>query len=307
MRRIQGIIGRTLCWAAAALAIVVCFGMIAYLVQQGFKALNFGFLMADPNPTLLENHGGGIRSPIAGTLILAVLGTLVMLPPALGTSIYLAEYMNEDWALTRAIRYGLEVLAGVPSVVFGMFGLALFTVPFLSFLSAKAGGGATSALGRSFIIGALIFALHILPFCVKVMEEAIRGVPDGYRTGAAALGLTRWRTVRKVILPAAAPGLITAVVLGLGIIVGDTAIVILSVGASVEISGATQWWLPWNWLGAMLGGGPTLTTFIYNMSPAGEYNSPALAYGAALVLIVIVLALNLAIAFIGRSRNREQT
>jgi phosphate transport system permease protein len=228
-----------------------------------------------------------------------------MLPPALGTSIYLAEYMNEDWPLTRAIRYGLEVLAGVPSVVFGMFGLAMFSVPFLSFLSAKAGGAATSALGRSFIIGSLIFALHIIPFCVKVMEEAIRGVPDSYRSGAAALGMTRWRTVRKVILPAATPGLVTAVVLGLGIIVGDTAIVILSVGASVEVSGATQWWLPWNWLATLLGGGPTLTTFIFNMSPAGEYNSPALAYGAALVLIVIILLLNVVIALIGRTKQQQ--
>jgi phosphate transport system permease protein len=307
MRRLQGIVGRAFCWIAAAIAIAVCFGMIAYLVQQGLHALNIGFFLDDPNPTLIENQGGGIRSPIAGTIILAVLGTVFMMPPALGASIYLAEYMNEDWALTRAIRLGLEVLAGVPSVVFGMFGLAMFTLPLLSFLSGSAGESASAALGRSFIIGSLVMALHILPFCVKVMEEAIRSVPESYRAGAAALGMTRWRTVRKVILPAAAPGLITAVVLGLGIIVGDTAIVILAVGASVEISGATQWWLPWNWLPALLGGGPTLTTFIYNMSPAGEYNSPMLAYGAALVLIVIVLALNLAIAFIGRARNVQQS
>ncbi len=305
MRRLQGFIGRAFCWLAAAIAIAVCFGMIAYLIQQGLHALNLNFLIQDPNPTLMENKGGGIRSPIAGTLILAVLSTLFMMPPALGASIYLAEYMNEDWPLTRAIRLGLEVLAGVPSVVFGMFGLALFTMPFLSFLSAKAGGAATSALGRSFIIGALIFALHILPFCVKVMEEAIRSVPEGYRAGAAALGMTRWRTIRKVILPAATPGLITAVVLGLGIVVGDTAIVILSVGASVEISGAAQWWLPQNWLPTLVGGGPTLTTFIYNMAPSGEYNSPMLAYGAALVLIMVVLVLNVAIALIGRQAQQQ--
>ncbi len=307
MRRFQGFIGRTLCWAAAGIAIAVCFGMIAYLVVQESDALNLNFLAQDPNPTLMENKGGGIRSPIAGTIILAVMSVLFMLPPALGASIYLAEYMNEDWPLTRAIRLGLEVLAGVPSVVFGMFGLALFTMPALSFLSAKASAGATSALGRSFIIGSLVFALHILPFCVKVMEEAIRAVPQSYRSGAAALGMTRWRTIRKVILPAATPGLITATVLGLGIVVGDTAIVILAVGASVEISGATAWWLPWNWLPALLGGGPTLTTFIYNMSPAGEYNSPMLAYGAALVLIVVVLGLNLAIAFIGRSARGHES
>jgi phosphate transport system permease protein len=205
--------------------------------------------------------------------------------------------------LTRYVRLGLEVLAGVPSVVFGMFGLALFSVPVLAFMSSKASADAASAFGRSFAIGAVIMALHILPFVTKAMEEALHSVPQSYRTGAAALGLTKWRTTRKVVVPAAAPGIVTAVILGLGLIIGDTAIVWLTVGGTMQMSGSDTWWLPWHWLATIFGTGSTLTTYIFFNSPAGEGNAPQQAYAAAVVLIAIVLVLNLAIAFIGRSRT----
>jgi len=303
VRKLQSTVGYVLCWSAAILVIVVCFGMIAYLLQQGFRALSWSFLTTDPNPSLTAETPQGIRVPIVGTFILAIGGTLVMLLPALGSAIYLSEYMREEWPLTRAIRLGLEVLAGVPSVVFGMFGLAFFSLPVFGFLSSKTDEAATTAFGRSFMIGAVVFAVHVLPFVVKVMEEAIRSVPQSYRLGAAALGMTKWRTTRKVVLPSALPGLVTAIVLGLGLIIGDTAIVWLTVGGSMTMSGSEQWWNPANWLAVLVGTGSTLTTFIYYNSPAGEGNAPEQAYAAAFVLICIVVVLNVAIAWIGRSRH----
>ena len=303
MRKLQSMVGHVACWLAAILVIVVCFGMVAYLLEQGFHALSWQFLTTDPNPSLTADVPQGIRVPIVGTFILAFGGTMVMILPALGSASYLSEYMREEWPLTRAIRLGLEVLAGVPSVVFGMFGLAFFSLPFLGFLSSKTDSNASTSFGRSFAIGAIVFAVHVLPFVIKVMEEAIRSVPQSYRLGAAALGMTKWRTTRKVVLPSALPGLVTAIVLGLGLIIGDTAIVWLTVGGSMTMSGADAWWNPQNWLAVLVGSGSTLTTFIFYNSPAGEGNAPEQAYAAAFVLIIIVLILNIVIGWIGRSRH----
>jgi phosphate transport system permease protein len=197
---------------------------------------------------------------------------------------------------------GLEALAGVPSIVFGLFGIAFFALPQFTFLSAK-GASAEHAFGRSFLVGAIVMTMHILPFVIKVMEESIRSVPKAYRQAAAALGLPKWATTWKVVLPSAAPGLMTGIILGMGLIAGDTAIIKLCVGDSMTMTGAEQWWLPQNWFAALRGSGSTLTTFTYYSSPAGEGNSPTKAFGAAFVLIVIVLALNLVIEFLMRRRR----
>lgn len=188
-----------------------------------------------------------------------------------------------------------------------MFGLALFSAPWLAFLSSKADGvEITAAFGRSFFVAAVVMAVHIMPFVIKVMEESIRSVPKSYREGAHALGMTKWRTIRKVVLPAAAPGLVTATILGMGLIAGDTAIVWLTLGGTIVMTGADQWWLPWNWIAALRGTGSTLTTFVYFSSPAGDGNAPEKAYGAAFLLMMIVLALNGLVALFGRNRTAGQ-
>jgi phosphate transport system permease protein len=289
--------------------VAVCAGIVGVLAWEGIHALGWTFFTQDPAPSIAEGGTtGGVRAPIAGTVLLIVISTLAVLPVALGAAIYLAEYMDERSSLTRAIRLGIEVLAGVPSVVFGMFGLAVFSVPWLAFMSSKGDGAEIqAAFGRSFVVASIVMAIHIMPFVVKVMEEAIRSVPQAYRDAAAGLGFTKWRAIRTVVLPAARSGLATAIVLGMGLVAGDTAIVWLTLGGTMTMSGADNWWLPWNWPALLTGTGSTLTTFTYFCSPAGDGNAPEMAFGAAFLLVLIVLALNAAVAWVGRSANQERS
>ena len=297
-------IGTALCWVASLAVVGVCVAMIGYLAWQGWHSVDWKFLSTDPVASLTENSAGGVRTPMVGTAILVGFSILLAFPLAIGAAVYLAEYMDERWLLTRVIRVGLETLASVPSVVFGMFGLSLFTLSQFAFLSAKGAEGASAAFGRSFIVASIVMAVHILPFVIKVAEEAIRSVPASMRQGALALGLTKWRTIRKVVLPAASSGIATAVVLGMGLAAGDTAIVWLTLGGTMTMA-VDQWWRIGNWLPVLKGSGSTLTTYIYFNSPAGDGNSPGAAFGAALVLIVIVLALNLSANLIfGRARAK---
>jgi phosphate transport system permease protein len=295
-------IGIGLSWLMAALVVGVCFFIIGYLVQQGFKSMSWQFFTTDPSGSIAEGQGGGVRIPLVGTAFLIVGSMLLAVPLAIASAVYLAEYMDERNLLTRIIRVGLEVLAGVPSVVFGMFGLALFTLPALAFFSSSGADNASAAFGRSFFVASIIMGVHVLPFIVKVAEEAIRSVPASYRAGAAALGMTKWRAVRKIVLPAAAPGIATGVVLGMGLVAGDTAIVSLTLGATMTMA-VDNWWQASNLLTVLRGTGSTLTTFIYFNSPAGEGNSPDLAFAAALVLIGLVVVLNVIAMLIARVQS----
>jgi phosphate transport system permease protein len=148
-------------------------------------------------------------------------------------------------------------------------------------------------------------AIHVLPFVIKVMEEAIRSVPVSYRQGSAALGITKWRAIRQIVLPAATPGLVTAVILGMGLAAGDTAIVWLTLGGTITMA-VDNWWHLDQAVTVARGTGSTLTTFIYFASPAGEGNSPNLAYGAAMVLMALVVSLNAAASVIGRLGRRAR-
>jgi phosphate transport system permease protein len=300
---ISSALGHTLSWVAAVVVFVACFGIIGYLLYKGFHAISWQFLTTDPSPSLDEGAGGGVRVPIAGTFVLVALSMLVAVPIAIAASVYLAEYMDESKRLTRVVRIGLEVLASVPSVVFGMFGLAVFTLPIFVFLSASGSDNASAAFGRSFIVASIVMGIHVLPFIVKVCEEAIHSVPQSFRQGAVALGMTKWRAIRKVVLPAAGPGIATGVVLGMGLAAGDTAIVWLTLGGTMTMA-SDQWWLPQNALTVLKGTGSTLTTFTYFNSPAGEGNSLGLAFGGALVLIVLVLVLNFVALAFARSQQR---
>lgn len=285
------IVGPLFAWLCAFFVVSACVGIIAYIFTQGAPSIDAHFLTHDPNPSMTEAQSGGVRVPIAGTVLLIVLSMAVAAPLALASAIQLAEYMDERALLTRAVRVGLEVLAGVPSVVFGMFGIAMFTKPMFAFLSAQGAVASQAAFGRSFLVAAIVMGIHVLPFVAKAMEESIRSVPRSYRDAAAALGITKLRAIRKVILPAAAPGLSTGLVLGMGLVAGDTAIVWLTLGGTVGM-GADRWWRPENWSAVLHGTGSTLTTFTYYTSPVGEGMAPEMAFGAALVLLAIVLLFN---------------
>lgn len=303
--RLSRWIGPASAWVAAGLVAAVCFFIVGHIVREGYAHVDWTFLTTDPDPSPAESTGGGVRIPIVGTTFLVLLSTLLTFPIALGAAVYLAEYMDERWAVTKAIRLGLEVLAGVPSVVFGMFGVAMFSHGFFTFMSSSGAEGSDVAFGRSFLVAATVMAIHVLPFVIKVMEEAVRSVPLSYRQGAAALGVTKWRAIRKILLPAAAPGIATGVILGMGLAAGDTAIVWLTLGGTMNMA-VDNWWALDQIVNVLRGTGSTLTTFIYFSSPAGEGNAPELAYGGAMVLILLVISLNAAATLIGRARRQTR-
>lgn len=296
--------GQFLSWAASTLTITLCLGIIVYLFVQGYKQIHPDFILTAPNPTFDEKASGGISTPILGTFILTFIGILFAFPWALATSIYLVEYAKKNF-LTSYFRLGIDVLAGIPTIVIAIFGLAIFSNPHLGFLSSMVEGieGPNKAFGRSFIVAGITMAIMVIPFIIKTCEEAIKAVPNSYREGSLAMGASKWHTITKIILPSAKSGIITGVILGIGRIIGDTAIVWLTLGGTIRMTGTQPWFLPQNWLSTLKNTGSTLTSYIYFTSPAGEGNMTEKAFGASFVLIVIIILLNLFAGFLNRNRK----
>ena len=164
---------------------------------------------------------------------------------------------------------------------------------------------ANRAYGRSFLVAGITMAAMILPFVIKSMEESLKSVPKSYIDASLALGATKWRTIHKVVLPAARDGLLTGVILGMGRITGDTAIVWLTLGGGLRMTGNQPWFIPENWLSTLTSSGSTLTTYIYYTSPAGEGDQFDVAFGASIVLIAIIILLNITATLIGKAGGKK--
>ncbi len=300
-KALKDLIWQLLSWLASSLTIALCFGIIVYIFIKGYSQINLSFIFSQPNPTFKEELSGGISTPIIGTLVLTAIGILFAFPWALSTSIYLSEYSQRN-PFAKYFRLGIDVLAGVPTIVIAIFGLAIFSNPAFGFLSSMVEGivGVNRAFGRSFFVAGLTMAVMILPFIIKTCEEAIKAVPESYREGSLAMGASKWHTITKIVLPSAKNGIVTGVVIGMGRIIGDTAIVMLTLGATLRMTGIQPWWAPQNWISTLRNTGSTLTSYIYFTSPAGEGNMTSKAFGASLVLIVIIILLNLFTDLLGR-------
>ena len=297
---VSDFIGRSYAWITIGLSVAVCLVIIVNVFYLGSVVMSWEFLTQNPPANTRGTIEGGILTPMVGTLILTVLGISVALPLSLSTAIYLSWYAKAGFVKT-VIESAIDILAGVPTVVIGLFANAIFTQPWLAFLSTRidiAGDGGR-AFGRSFFVAGIAMAIMILPFVTKAILASIKTVPPEYAAGAFALGATKWRTVTKVVLAASRPGIITGVVLGMGRIIADTAIVWLALGGSLRMPGPQPWYSPGNWIATLQNTGTTLTAYVFFTSPAGEGGNPALAFGASLVLIVIIIILNAAVAAIG--------
>ena len=189
--------------------------------------------------------------------------------------------------LARLVESGVEVIAGTPDIVLAIFGLVLFQQQIFALLSFQAEGNAV--FGRSFLTAGTMMALVALPFIVGSTREALQTIPRHVREASFALGKTRAATIRRVLLPASRPGIATGTVLGMGRIVGDTAIVVILLGATLQLQRVGGPPL----IGDVRGTGSTLTSYVYNNSPAGEGNASEKAYAAAFVLLLVVIGLNL--------------
>ena len=288
-------------WIAVTMVICACLFIIINISIEGIPALSWDFLTTEPTASARNAEGGGILTPLVGAILLTLLGLLVAFPFSLATAIYLCFYSKKG-VLRNVIKMAIDILAGVPTVVIALFALSIFTQPWLAFLSSPvelAGGIVERAYGKSFLVASITMAIMILPFVTKAMEEAIRAVPQSYIEGAYALGANKWRMISQVVIKSAAEGLVTSVILGMGRIIGDTAIVWLALGGTLRMSGTQPWFLPSNWLSTLKNTGLTLTSYIYYTSPVGEGNNYTVAFGASVALIVIIIILNVLTSVIG--------
>ena len=269
----------TLLRVAAAINGIALLIIVFFLVKNGWRAINWTFLTQAPTDSMTK---GGILPCIVGTLCLSLGAIAVALPIGVASAIYLHEYARPG-RLVRVIRLGINNLAGVPSVVFGLFGLAFF-VTWLHF-------------GVSILAGALTLGALSLPVIIGASEEALRAVPQTYREASLALGATKWQTIYKVVLPAALPGILTGAILGLSRAAGETAPIMFTAAVFFTPS------LPTSLFDKIM----ALPYHIYVLATAGTEieKTRHLQYGTALVLIILVLGMNL-IAIIYRSRLRRR-
>ncbi len=263
--------------ALAVIVVVPIVVVVGYIVVQGIGAVNWEFLTAFPRDGMRE---GGILPAVIGTVVLTFGTAIVSIPIAIGAAIYLAEYAGDTW-LTRAIRLAIINLAGIPSIVYGLFGLGLFVL----FLG----------LGTSIVAGSLTLGLMTMPVVISTAEEALLTVPQRFRVASRSLGATRWQTIRQVVLPNALPGILTGVILGLERAAGETAPILFTVAA---------FYLP-RLPSSPLDQTMALPYHLYVISTQVPGMPLDVQYGTALVLLVLVLGMNVAAA-ITRSRFRRR-
>jgi phosphate transport system permease protein len=287
------------CWVVGVGVSLVTAAIVLLMAVKGVAYLHPDLLFEHPSAAVAQSQSGGFLDPIEGTLLLTAVGTAIAAPLGVAIAVWLQEY-GRPAGLARATESAIEMTAGGPSVLFALFGLILFARPVLAFLSQTSAGGSVS--GRSFLTAGAVSSLLALPLVVGATREALAQLPARLREASHALGKTRARTIRKVLLPSIRPGIAAGVVLGMGRIIGDTAIVIFVLGATLHLTPAGG--LPG--LSALRGEGTTLTAYVRYNSPAGEGLAPNKAYAAAFVLMLIVVALNFAVVRLGSGSGRSR-
>jgi phosphate transport system permease protein len=285
------------CWAVGIGLCVAAAAIVLFMFVKGISYIRPSLLLQSPSPGKDQSATGGFLDPIAGTLILTALGIAIAAPLGVAIGVWLSEHSRPTW-LARAVESGIEMIAGAPSVVLAIFGLLLFARPFLAFLSQTSAGGAV--FGRSFFTAGAIMSLLALPLIVGSVREGLAQVPAHMREASYALGKLRATTIRKVLLPSIRPHIGSGVTLGIGRIVGDTAIVVILLGQFLRLEGAGGAPV----LSTLRGTGGTLTSYVKENSPAGEGNAYQKGYAAAFVLLIMVLLLNAAVTRLQRGHER---
>jgi phosphate transport system permease protein len=251
--------------------------VVVYIIVQGIGAISWEFITGFPRSGMRE---GGILPAVIGTVLLTFGTAIAAIPLGVGAAIYLAEYAGDNW-LTRTIRLAIINLAGIPSVVYGLFGLGMFVL-FLRF-------------GTSIVAGSLTLGLMTLPVVISTAEEAILSVPQSFRVVSISLGGTRWQTVREVVLPQSLPGIITGIILGLERAAGETAPILFTVAA---------FYLP-RLPHSIFDQTMVLPYHLYVISTQVPGMPLSVQYGTALVLLVLVLSLEV-VATVIRSYFRRK-
>ena len=261
-------------WIMALLTFLVLAAIIGNLLSHGLPLLSLDFILQLPRNMGRE---GGILSSIIATLYLIAVSLIVTVPIGIGSAIYLTEYKKKG-KLLRIIRFTTESLAGIPSIIFGIFGFAFFVI----FLG----------MGWSILSGGLTLALMILPTMVRTAEEAMNSVSGSLKEGSLALGATRWQTIVGVVVPSALPGIITGIILSVGRAVGESAAVILTAGSSLGMPKS------------LFDPGRSMSVHLYVL--AAEGISMEKAYATGTVLIILIILINFAANYL-TNRQRART
>lgn len=264
--------------AVAAIVIIPIFLVIVFIAVNGLPVLSWEFISQPPRNGMTE---GGIAPALLGTVYLTLGTAVAAIPLGIGAAIYLAEYAGDN-RLTRTIRLAIVNLAGIPSIVYGLFGLGAFVL-FLNY-------------GTSILAGSLTLGLMTLPVVISTAEEAIAAVPREFRVVSLSLGATRWQTIRHQVLPHAVPGIITGVILGLGRAAGETAPILFTVAAFYLPE------LPRSIFDQVM----ALPYHLFVISTQVPGMPLSLQYGTALVLLLIVLSLTLVATIIRTSVRRRR-
>lgn len=268
----------TLCVTAAAVTVFVVIGIVAILLLQGSKTLTLDLVTGVPS---FLKSTGGILPNILNTVYIVLLTLLIALPLGVGTAIYLNEYKRRG-IIVSAIKFSVDILSGVPSIIYGLVGLLVFVTAL--------------GLGTSILSGALTMTFVILPGIVRTSIEALKSVPKSYRDGAFALGAGRWYTTRSVVLPTALNGVLAGAILGVGRIMGESAALLFTAGVANKVLNLFELLSPNN-------SGSTLTVALYIYAKErGDFKT---AFAIALVLVLLTLILNLAARLcfkVGRAR-----
>ncbi len=264
-RRIFDLSMTLLSWTAALLLTALVVSIIGFVVARGYSAISWEFLLEPPRDSMRR---GGILTPLVGTLQLVGVAMLFAIPIGVATGLYFAEYARGDM-FTSLLRLAIRSLAGVPSVVFGLFGLSLFVI-LLGF-------------GPSLLAAALTLACLTLPLMVTASEQAFLAVPQDYRDASYALGASKWQTVWKVVLPSAAPTVITGVILSIGRVAGETAPIMFT-GAAFFAPHIAR---------SLFSEVMALPYHIYVLATAGTFieETRPIQYGTVLVLLLLVLGI----------------
>ncbi len=253
-------LAKALIWISAFATLAVMFLILYQVLREGLPLLTLSFFLDPPRQM---GRTGGISSTIIGTLALTAVAIIIATPLGVGTAVFLREYTRES-RISRIVRFGTDCLAGVPSIIFGLFGFVFFVI--------------LLQMGWSILSGGLTLAAMILPTIISTAEEAIKAIPYSFREVSYSLGGTKWQTVRKVVLPNAFPGILTGVLLGVGRSVGETAAVILTAGSSFLMPDSLF--------------SPIRTMAIHFYILAREGISMDMAYATGSALILLILAVN---------------
>ncbi|MGN9134255.1 phosphate ABC transporter permease PstA [Clostridium sp. HCP1S3_B4] len=257
---------------SAIITIGVLGFLIAYILIKGVPYLTgslFSFTYTSDNVSMMPS--------IINTILITFLSIIIAVPIGMFSAIYMVEYAKKGNKIVAAVRLTAETLTGIPSIVYGLFGMLFFVT--------------TLKLGYSILAGAFTLAIMVLPVIMRTTEEALLSVPDSYREGSFGLGAGRLRTVFRVVLPSAIPGILSGIVLSVGRIVGETAALIYTAGTVANLPSS------------LLSSGRTLSVHMYSLSSEGLHTNEA--YATAVVLLVIVMILNFVSSFIAKKIGKK--